>query len=111
MHFSILKKTSTEHFDAIFHSKGGKLFLGYFVDKILLFYERFSRNCQISAIFEVRKNFQPLKFRHVIHHRIYNLFPEIFKNRENMSNNRFREIHKAFLKSRNLNISCYCYSV
>ena len=30
--------------------------------------------------------------------RIYSLFREIFKYRENMSNNRFREIYKSFLK-------------
>ena len=30
--------------------------------------------------------------------RIYSLFREIFEYRENMNNNRFREIHKSFLE-------------
>ena len=38
--------------------------------------------------------------KHVIWRiRIYSLFREIFKYRENMSNNMFCEIHKSFLKT------------
>ena len=37
--------------------------------------------------------------KHVIQRtRIYSSFREIFRYRENMSNNRFREIHKTFLE-------------
>ena len=63
---------------------------------------------KFRPFFEVQKNFKLLNFRHVVYHfeacnlywriRIYSLFPEIFKCRENISNNRFLEIHKSFLK-------------
>ena len=43
--------------------------------------------------------------KHVIWRiRLYSLFRQIFKYRENMNNNRFHEIHKSFSKSQNLNI-------
>ena len=51
---------------------------------------------------EVRKNFKLLNFRHVVHHfeardlgiRIY-----VEKYLENMSNNKFRKIHKRYIKT------------
>ena len=56
---------------------------------------------------EVRKNFKLLEHEHIIYHfeegiwrfQIYNLFREIFKFREDKSNNVFREILKYFRKT------------
>ena len=57
---------------------------------------------------EVRKNFKLLEYEHIIHHfeagdleipNIYNLFREIFKFREDKSNNVFHEILKCFRKT------------
>ena len=57
---------------------------------------------------EVRKNFKLLEYEHIIYHfeardleipNIYNLFREIFKFREDKSNNLFREIRKCFRKT------------
>ena len=75
----------------------------------------FRETVKFRPCFEVKKNFGLLIFRHVVYHiyeardlagiRIYSLFRNIFKYLENMSNKRVRETLKAFLKSRNLNIS------
>ena len=56
---------------------------------------------------EVRKNFKLLEHKHIIYHfeagiwrfEIYNFFREIFKFREDNSNNVFREILKCFRKT------------
>ena len=56
---------------------------------------------KFRPFFEGRKNLEMLHIilKHVIWRiRIYSLFREIFKYRENISSNRFREIHKSFLK-------------
>ena len=83
---------------------------------------------KFRPFFEVRKSSNSsnldtlyINFKHVIWRiRIHRLFREIFKYRENMSSNRFREIHKSFLKIvkfeyfakqllhiRNLQITCF----
>ena len=52
---------------------------------------------KFRPFFEVRKNFKLLKSRHVVYHfEVRDL--EYQKYRENMNNNRFRKIHKSFLK-------------
>ena len=80
------------------------------------FYEQFSRNSSAMAperMFEKISNFKIMNILYIIlkhvvwRFRIYNYFREIFKFRENMSKNRFREIslsvHKiAKLYIRNL---------
>ena len=56
---------------------------------------------------EVRKNFKLLEHKYIIYHfeagdlefQMYNLFREIFKFREDKSNNVFREIRKCFRKT------------
>ena len=62
------------------------------------FYRQFSRN---GSGTDVRKNFKLENHEHILYiilkhvvwrFRIYNYFREIFKFRENMSKNRFREI-------------------
>ena len=62
---------------------------------------------KFRPLFEVRKisnYFKNLDMLYIIlkcviwRIRIYSLFHEIFKYRENINNNRFREIYKRFLK-------------
>ena len=65
------------------------------------FYEQFSRNGSAMAperMFEKILNFKTMNILYIIlkhvvwRFRIYNYFCEVFKFRENMSKNRFREI-------------------
>ena len=56
------------------------------------FYKRSSRNCQIWAMLYIVLKCVIWRIK------ICNLFREIFKNCENISNNRFHEIHKSLLK-------------
>ena len=78
------------------------------------FYEQFSRNRQNLDHFRKfekisdsqNMNILYIILKHVIwRFQIYNLFREIFKFREDKSNNVFREIRKCFVKPRNLNFS------
>ena len=78
------------------------------------FYEQFSqnrRNLGYFRKFEKISNSQNMNIlyiilKHVIWRlQIYNLFCEIFKFREDKSNNVFREFVNAFVKPRNLNFS------
>ena len=100
------------------------------MDKISWFHDlmsNFRKIVKFRPLFEVRKKFKLLKSRHVAYQfevrdwkiRIISLFHEIFKYRENINNNRFREIYKSFLKIskfeyfanrlyiRNLQITCF----
>ena len=72
------------------------------------FYEQFSRNRQNLGHFrnfEKISNSQNMNILHIIlkhviwRFQIYNLFREIFKFREDKSNNVFREIRKCFRKT------------
>ena len=78
------------------------------------FCEQFSRNGSAMAperLFEKISDFKNMNLlytilKHVVwRFQIYNYFLEIFKFRENMSKTDFAKFLKAFIKSRNLNIS------
>ena len=77
------------------------------------FYKRFFEILKFTPFLKLEKfqTFENLDMfciilKHVIYRiRIYSLFREIFEYRKNMSNNKFFEIFKSFLKSRDLNIS------
>ena len=80
------------------------------------FYEQFSQNGSAMAPERaVRKNFKLLKYEHIIYHFKengleisnvqYNYFREIFKFRENMSENRVAKFLKVFIKWQNCVLS------
>ena len=79
------------------------------IDKIFRFQNfmsDFREIVKFRPFFEVRKDFRLLEFRQVGYHFEEHdlekqnkwLVTKIFKYRKNMSNNRFREIHKSSLK-------------
>ena len=71
------------------------------------FYEHFSRNSRNLGHFWKFEKFKLLEYEHIIYHlkhvisrfQIYNLFREIFKFREDKSNNVFLRILKCFRKT------------